>query len=127
MKDERKPAVGYVRMSTNQQQDSPARQRQDIEALAQRQGFRIIRWYEDHGQTGTESSKRREFQKLLADAKAGNVPGSAALGTEPHVARRHLRRHAALAAVPRRRGVDHHLPARGTEVRQPRRRHHRHR
>jgi DNA invertase Pin-like site-specific DNA recombinase len=71
MNDERKPAVGYVRMSTDQQQDSPARQRQDIEALAQRQGFRIIRWYEDHGQTGTESSKRREFQKLLADAKAG--------------------------------------------------------
>ena len=71
MKDERKPAVGYVRMSTDQQQDSPARQRQDIEALGQRQGFRIIRWYEDHGQTGTESSKRREFQKLLGDAKAG--------------------------------------------------------
>jgi DNA invertase Pin-like site-specific DNA recombinase len=71
MSDNRKPAVGYVRMSTDQQQDSPARQRQDIEALASRQGFRIIRWYEDHGQTGTESSKRREFQKLLADAKAG--------------------------------------------------------
>lgn len=71
MTDERRPAVGYVRMSTDQQQDSPARQRQDIEALAQRQGFRIIRWYEDHGQTGTESSKRREFQKLLGDAKAG--------------------------------------------------------
>jgi hypothetical protein len=26
MKDERKPAFGYVRMSTDQQQDSPARQ-----------------------------------------------------------------------------------------------------
>ena len=71
MKDERRPAVGYVRMSTDQQQDSPTRQRQDIEALAQRQGFRIIRCYEDHGQTGTESSKRREFQKLLGDTKAG--------------------------------------------------------
>ena len=43
MNDERKPAVGYVRMSTDQQQDSPARQRQDIQALAQRQGFRLIR------------------------------------------------------------------------------------
>jgi DNA invertase Pin-like site-specific DNA recombinase/REP element-mobilizing transposase RayT len=71
MSDSRRPAVGYIRMSTDQQQDSPARQRQDIEALAGRQGFRIIRWYEDHGQTGTESSKRREFQKLLGDAKAG--------------------------------------------------------
>ncbi len=71
MSDNRKPAVGYVRMSTDQQQDSPARQRQDIQALAQRQGFRLIRWYEDHGLSGTESSKHREFQKLLTDAKAG--------------------------------------------------------
>ena len=39
----RKPAVGYVRMSTDQQQDSPARQWQVTQALAQRQGFRIIR------------------------------------------------------------------------------------
>lgn len=71
MSDNRKPAVGYIRMSTDQQQDSPARQRQDINALADRQGFKIIRWYEDHGLIGTESSKRREFQKLLGDAKAG--------------------------------------------------------
>jgi DNA invertase Pin-like site-specific DNA recombinase len=64
------PAAGYIRMSTDQQQDSPARQRNDIEALAERGGFRIIRWYEDHGLTGTESSKRKDFQKLLVDAKA---------------------------------------------------------
>jgi len=71
MSDNRKPAVGYIRMSTDQQQDSPARQRQDIQALADRRGYCVVRWYDDHGQTGTESSKRREFQKLLADAKAG--------------------------------------------------------
>ena len=70
MTDERRPAVGYVRMSTDQQQDSPARQRQDIEGLASPQGIRIIRWYEDYGQTGTELSKHHEFQKLLGDAKA---------------------------------------------------------
>ena len=33
------PAVGYVRMSTDQQQDSPARQRSDIQKLAQRMGY----------------------------------------------------------------------------------------
>lgn len=70
MKITTKPAVGYVRMSIDQQQDSPARQRQDIEALAERMGYHILRWYEDHGLTGTESSKRKDFQKLLADAKA---------------------------------------------------------
>ncbi|MBM4000562.1 MAG: recombinase family protein [Planctomycetes bacterium] len=71
MSDTKRPAVGYVRMSSDQQQDSPARQRRDVQALADRLGYRIIKWYEDHGMTGTESSKRREFQKLLADAKAG--------------------------------------------------------
>ena len=71
MTQQLKSAAGYIRMSTDQQQDSPARQRQDIEALAARQGFKITRCYEDHGQTGTESSKRREFQKLLGDAEAG--------------------------------------------------------
>lgn len=65
------PAVGYIRMSTDQQQDSPARQRRDIEAMAERQSYQIIKWYEDHGQSGTESSKRREFQQLLSDAKGG--------------------------------------------------------
>ncbi|MCZ2340762.1 MAG: recombinase family protein [Bacteroidales bacterium] len=65
MKHDCKPADGYIRMSTDQQQDSPARQRKDIEGLVSRSGYRVIRWHEDHGQTGTESSKRREFQKLL--------------------------------------------------------------
>ncbi len=71
MNDEHKPAVGYIRMSSDQQQDSPARQRQDIQALAERLGYQILKWYEDHGLTGTESSKRKDFQKLLTDAKAG--------------------------------------------------------
>ncbi len=50
---------------------SPARQRKDIDALADRAGYCIVRWYEDHGLTGTESSTRKGFQKLLADAKSG--------------------------------------------------------
>lgn len=66
-----KPAVGYIRMSTDRQEDSPARQRRDIEALAERMGFRILRWYEDHGLTGTDSINRPEFQRLLDDAKKG--------------------------------------------------------
>jgi DNA invertase Pin-like site-specific DNA recombinase len=70
-KTKMKPAVGYVRMSSDQQQDSTARQRKDIEALAKRLGYRIVRWYEHHGLTGTSSSKRKDFLKLLADAKGG--------------------------------------------------------
>lgn len=65
------PAAGYIRMSTDKQEDSPARQRNDIEALAERLGYRIVTWYEDHGITGTESANRPEFLRLLEHAKAG--------------------------------------------------------
>jgi hypothetical protein len=64
-----KPAVGYIRMSTDKQEDSPARQRRDIDAMAERNGYRITTWYEDHGLTGTESANRPEFRRLLANAK----------------------------------------------------------
>ena len=66
-----KPAVGYIRMSTDRQEDSPARQRRDIESLAKRTGYRIRSWYEDHGLTGTESINRPEFLRLLKNAKGG--------------------------------------------------------
>ncbi|MBX3438012.1 MAG: recombinase family protein, partial [Planctomycetaceae bacterium] len=65
-----KPAVGYVRMSKDTQSDSPERQRQEIEALAARDGYRILRWYEDHGKTGTKSKNRLGFQQMLSDAAA---------------------------------------------------------
>lgn len=64
-------AVGYVRMSTDKQEESPARQRREIEALAARDGYSIVDWYEDRGLTGTESKNRPQFQKMLADATKG--------------------------------------------------------
>jgi site-specific DNA recombinase len=81
-----KPAVGYIRMSSDQQQDSPARQRRDVQALADRMGYEIIKWYEDHGLTGTESSKRKDFQKLLSDAKAGSF-GAVLLSEQSRMSR----------------------------------------
>ena len=41
-------AVGYIRMSTDRQEHSPERQRKEIQQLADREGYRIIKWYEDH-------------------------------------------------------------------------------
>lgn len=64
-------AAGYVRMSTDQQDASPERQRAEILQLAERMGYRIARWYEDHGLTGTESDNRPEFQRMLRDARQG--------------------------------------------------------
>lgn len=66
-----KNAVGYIRMSTDRQENSPERQRREINALAEREGYRITKWYEDHGLTGTESANRPEFQSLLRDAERG--------------------------------------------------------
>ena len=39
--------------------------------MAERLGYNIINWYEDHGLTGTESTNRPKFQRLLQDAKNG--------------------------------------------------------
>jgi DNA invertase Pin-like site-specific DNA recombinase len=47
-----KPAVGYIRMSTDKQEDDPARQQGGIDEMAKRHGYRIIRWFEDHRISG---------------------------------------------------------------------------
>jgi DNA invertase Pin-like site-specific DNA recombinase len=41
-----------------------------VEALAERSGYRVITWYEDHGLTGTESANRPEFRRLLSNAQS---------------------------------------------------------
>lgn len=73
-------AAAYIRMSSDQQSDSPERQRRQIEDYAQRNGYRVVRWYQDHGLTGTESKNRANYQQLLADAPSGMF--SAVLITE---------------------------------------------
>ncbi len=64
-------AVAYIRMSTDQQEDSPERQRAEIETMAREGGYEIIHWYEDHGKSGTKSKNRPQFQQLLTDAREG--------------------------------------------------------
>ena len=63
------PAVSYVRMSTDKQEDSPEQQRDEIRALAAREGFKVVREYFDEGISGTESDKRHEFKRLIKDAQ----------------------------------------------------------
>jgi site-specific DNA recombinase len=65
-----KPAAGYVRMSTQQQENSPERQREQILAYARQKGYHIVRWYEDLGMRGSDIS-RPQFQAMLQDAQAG--------------------------------------------------------
>ena len=69
MSSKSKPAVGYIRMSTDKQEDSPAQQKAEIEKLAQRLGYRIFRRYEDHGVSGATTNKRPEFRAMMRDAE----------------------------------------------------------
>ena len=62
--------VSYIRMSSPRQQDSPERQRTQIEAYAKSRGYTIIQVYSDLGMTG-DDCERPGFLQLLADAKAG--------------------------------------------------------
>ena len=62
------PAVAYVRMSTDMQSDSPRQQRSEIKKMAKREGYSILRWYEDKGISGDEIEKRPQFCEMLTDA-----------------------------------------------------------
>jgi site-specific DNA recombinase len=62
-------AVSYVRMSTDKQEDSPEQQRDEIRALAAREGLKVLREYYDGGISGTESDKRHDFKRLIKDAQ----------------------------------------------------------
>lgn len=61
-------AVAYIRMSTDDQADSPDQQREAIERYAKENGFQIVRYYEDEGVPGNLSI-RKGFDKMLADAQ----------------------------------------------------------
>src|SRR5438105_225715 len=73
-----KPAAGlstirvavYVRMSTDDQTDSPERQLEQVLPYCERKGYRIVGRYQDLAMRGWDDS-RPEFQKLLRDAEAG--------------------------------------------------------
>lgn len=57
-------AVGYVRCSTDQQEDSPAQQEMEIRRFAETKGLRISEWFRDRGKSGTTFEQRPEFERL---------------------------------------------------------------
>lgn len=61
-------AVGYLRMSSDKQEASPAQQKAEIEKLAKRSGYAILRWYQDLGVSGDDIAKRIGFRSMIADA-----------------------------------------------------------
>jgi site-specific DNA recombinase len=55
-------AVAYIRMSSDKQEASPKQQREEITKLANREGYRILRWYIDEAISGDATEKRLQFQ-----------------------------------------------------------------
>lgn len=65
-------AAIYIRMSTDDQADSPMRQRSQIEPYCVRNGYQVVNpnKYDDFGERGWHGD-RPGFRKLLEDAAAG--------------------------------------------------------
>ncbi|MBF0548742.1 MAG: recombinase family protein [Candidatus Riflebacteria bacterium] len=68
----KKIAVGYVRYSSlSQREESLEAQIRLIDEYAQREGYVLTSFYADHACSGTNSTKRPEFLRLMEDAKKG--------------------------------------------------------
>lgn len=65
-------AVGYLRRSTDRQEQSIPDQRRALERYAADHGLTIARFYTDDAISGTSASRRPAFQEMIADA--GRVP-----------------------------------------------------
>ncbi len=60
------PAAQYLRMSTEDQQYSIANQRIRIQEYAQKQGFNVIKTYEDPGRSGVIIKRRKGLKRTAA-------------------------------------------------------------
>ena len=62
------PAVGYIRMSSGKQEESPEQQREEIIKFAKREGCEIIRWYQDDAVSGggAKTLRRTDFVRIRA-------------------------------------------------------------
>jgi DNA invertase Pin-like site-specific DNA recombinase len=69
-----RPAVGYLRRSTDRQEQSIGDQREAIERYAYEHGFEVLEWYVDDAISGTTSDERKAFLQLIADATAQGCP-----------------------------------------------------
>ena len=64
-----KPAVGYLRRSTDRQEQSIGDQRRVIEGYAANNGYDVLDYYIDDAISGASSEDRASFLQLIQDAK----------------------------------------------------------
>ena len=72
--DELRVAAGYLRRSTDRQEQSLDDQRQAIEIYAEREGFSVVKWFVDDAISGTSTEARKAFQAMIAAAQEPNCP-----------------------------------------------------
>jgi site-specific DNA recombinase len=65
------PAVSYIRMSSDEQETSPAQQRAEVAKLAVKHGYNLIAEYIDEGISGAATTKRKDFLRMMNDAEKG--------------------------------------------------------
>lgn len=63
-------AVGYVRRSTDKQEQSFPDQKKVITSYAADNGFKLSKFYIDDAISGTSTVKRKSFLKMLEDAES---------------------------------------------------------
>ncbi|MEM6503854.1 MAG: recombinase family protein [Planctomycetota bacterium] len=64
-------AVGYLRRSTDRQEQSIPDQKAAVEAYAEQHGAKLIDFYVDDAISGTSAVTRRAFQQMIKDAEGG--------------------------------------------------------
>ncbi len=69
-----KPAIGYVRRSTDRQEQSLSDQQKAIEAYAAQAGFEILDWYADDAISGAGADDRQAFLRMIHDAQQSSCP-----------------------------------------------------
>ena len=69
-----KPAVAYVRRSTDRQKQSIGDQKRAIEGFALKAGYEVLDWYVDDAISGAGVDGREAFQKMIADAQQPDCP-----------------------------------------------------
>ena len=65
-------AVGYIRRSTDKQEQSIGDQKKAIESYVQERSLRLLKFYVDDAISGTSVTKRLAFQQMVKDAESSN-------------------------------------------------------
>jgi len=65
-------AVGYVRRSTDKQEQSIADQKKAIQSYVRDNNLRLQEFYIDDAISGTSVTKRFAFQQMIKDAESAN-------------------------------------------------------